>query len=260
MLGVIGKKPIHLMKTEDRERASKFTDLWVDIGATSRAEAEARVSVGDPGVIDSRTLDFPNDRIVSRSIDDRIGAFVVLEALRRYAEKPGAARVVAAATTQEEIAWHGGGAAICAHCINPKMAIVVDVTFATDHPNIEKKEIGEHKIGGGPVLTRGALISPVVLRPAARDGEEARDRARGARGGARHVDERRRDPHRARGRGDGAGLDPEPVHALAERNGVARGRRQRRDAHRRVLPGDHDGDGPDGSLDRSALCAPGRFF
>jgi len=164
VLGVVGKKPIHLMKSEDRERASKFTDLWVDIGATSRAEAEARVSVGDPGVVDSRSLDFPNDRIVSRSIDDRIGAFTVLEALRRYAEKPGKARVVAAATTQEEIAWHGGGAAICAQAIDPKIAIVVDVTFATDHPNIEKKEIGEHKMGGGPILSRGALISPVVLK------------------------------------------------------------------------------------------------
>jgi endoglucanase len=162
VLGVVGKKPIHLMKTEDREHASKFTDLWVDIGATKRDEAERRLSIGDPGVIDSRTLDFPNDRLVSRSIDDRIGAFVVLEALRRYAEKPGAARVVAAATSQEEIAWHGGGALICAHCINPQIALVVDVTFATDHPNIEKKEIGEHKMGSGPILSRGALISPVV--------------------------------------------------------------------------------------------------
>lgn len=162
VLGVVGKKPIHLMKTDDREHASKFTDLWVDIGATKREEAESRLSVGDPGVIDSRTLDFPNNRLVSRSIDDRIGAFIVLEALRRYAEKPGAARVVAAATSQEEIAWHGGGALVCAHCINPQIALVVDVTFATDHPNIEKKEIGEHRMGSGPILSRGALISPVV--------------------------------------------------------------------------------------------------
>jgi putative aminopeptidase FrvX len=162
VLGVVGKKPIHLMKTDDREHASKFSDLWVDIGAAKREEAESRLSVGDPGVIDSRTLDFPNGRLVSRSIDDRIGAFIVLEALRRYAEKPGAARVVAAATSQEEIAWHGGGALICAHCINPQIALVVDVTFATDHPNIEKKEIGEHKMGSGPILSRGALISPVV--------------------------------------------------------------------------------------------------
>src|SRR6476660_3410667 len=163
VLGVVGKKPIHLMKTADRDQASKMTDLWVDIGATNKAEAEERIGVGDPGVIDSKTIDFPNGRIASRSIDDRIGAFVVLEALRRYAEKPGAARVVAAATTQEEIAWHGGGALVCTNCVNPQMAIVIDVTFATDHPNIEKKEIGDHRIGGGPVLSRGAIISPVVF-------------------------------------------------------------------------------------------------
>ena len=171
VLGVVGKKPIHLMKTEDREHSSKFADLWVDIGAKTRAEVQERLNVGDPGVIDSRSMDFPNGRLVSRSIDDRIGAFIVLEALRRYAEKPGVARVVAAATTQEEIAWHGGGALVCAHCINPQIAIVVDVTFATDHPNIEKKEIGEHKMGGGPIISRGSLISPVVhtmLRDAAK--------------------------------------------------------------------------------------------
>ncbi|HEY5061076.1 MAG TPA: M42 family metallopeptidase [Gemmatimonadaceae bacterium] len=163
VLGVVGKKPIHLMKTADREQASKMTDLWVDIGACNRAEAEGRISVGDPGVIDSKTVDFPNNRIVSRSIDDRIGAFVALEALRRYAHNPGPARVVAAATTQEEIAWHGGGALVCTNCINPQMALVIDVTFATDHPSVEKKEIGDHRIGGGPVLSRGAVISPVVF-------------------------------------------------------------------------------------------------
>jgi endoglucanase len=164
VFGVVGKKPIHLMKHDDREKASKITDLWVDIGARDRAEAESRLSVGDAGVIDSRTLDFPNGRIVSRSVDDRIGAFVVLEALRRYAEQPGAAKVVAAATTQEEIAWHGGGARVCASCIGAQMAIVVDVTFATDHPGIEKKELGDHAVGSGPVITRGSIISPVVFR------------------------------------------------------------------------------------------------
>jgi endoglucanase len=162
VIGVVGKKPAHLLKTADREQASKFTDLWVDVGATTRAEADNRIGVGDAGVIDSRTVDFPNNRIVSRSIDDRIGAFVILEALRRYAQNPGAARVVAAATTQEEIAWHGGGALVCTNCLNPKMAICVDVTFATDHPGMEKKELGDHKIGGGPVLSRGAMLSPVV--------------------------------------------------------------------------------------------------
>ena len=148
VLGVIGRKPIHLIKVADREHAAKLTDLWIDIGASSRAEAEGRLSVGDPGVIDSKAVDFPNNRIVSRSLDDRIGAFVVLEALRRYAQRPGGARVVAAATTQEEIAFHGGGALVCTNVIRPQLAIVVDVTFATDHPSIEKKEIGDHRIGG----------------------------------------------------------------------------------------------------------------
>ena len=163
VFGVVGKKPIHLIKQEEREKASKITDLWVDIGATSKKEAEERLSISDAGVIDSHTMDFPNGRLVSRSIDDRIGAFVVLEALRRYAENPGVAHVVAVATTQEEIAWGGGGALICASCVNPQMAIVVDVTFATDHPQMEKKEIGEAKLGGGPVLSRGSIISPVVF-------------------------------------------------------------------------------------------------
>ena len=164
VFGVVGKKPIHVMKEDERDKVSKITDMWVDIGATSKKEAEERLSIGDAGVIDSKTMEFPNGRIVSRSIDDRIGAFVVLEALRRYSENPGSAHVVAVATTQEEIAWaSGGGALICASCVNPQMAIVVDVTFATDHPQMEKKEIGEAKMGGGPVLTRGSIISPVVL-------------------------------------------------------------------------------------------------
>jgi putative aminopeptidase FrvX len=171
VLGVVGKKPIHLIKVEDRKKASLMTDLWVDIGATSRDDAETLVSVGDAGVIDSRTIDFPNGLIASRSIDDRIGAFIVLEALRRYAAKPGTARVVAVATTQEEIAHQGGGARVSATRIGPQMALVVDVTHATDYPTAEKKEHGDHKIGGGPVLTRGSVISPVVfalLRDAAK--------------------------------------------------------------------------------------------
>ena len=171
VIGVVGRKPIHLSKESDKEAQLKFSDLWVDIGARNRAEAEARLSLGDPGVIDSRAHDFPNERIVSRSIDDRIGAFAVLEALRRYAAKPGTARVVAAATTQEEIAWTGGGALVAANRVRPRMAIVVDVTHASDHPNMEKKELGDQKLGGGPVLGRGALLSPVVfelLRAAAR--------------------------------------------------------------------------------------------
>ena len=161
--GVVGKKPIHLLKPEEREKAVKVTDLWVDVGTTSREQTHGLLDVGDPGVIDARAFDMPNGRLVSRAIDDRIGAFVVLEALRRYASSPGDARVAAVATTQEEIGFHGGGALIAASKVNPAMAIAVDVTHASDHPTAEKKELGEHSLGGGPVLSRGSVISPVVL-------------------------------------------------------------------------------------------------
>ncbi|MCU0636431.1 MAG: M42 family metallopeptidase [Gemmatimonadaceae bacterium] len=163
VFGVVGKKPIHLMKPEDREKASKLTDLWVDFGTTSREETRALLEVGDAGVIDQAFLQLPNGRIVSRAIDDRIGAFIVLEALRRYAESPGAATVIAVATTQEEIGYSGGGARVAAQALDAQMAIAVDVTFATDHPNADKKEVGEHMLGGGPVLSRGSVISPVVF-------------------------------------------------------------------------------------------------
>ena len=172
VFGVVGKLPIHLIRPDEREKAVKMRELWVDIGAKDKAEAESRISVGDSGVIDARAIELPNRRLISRSIDNRIGAFTVLEALRRYAEKPGAARVAAVATAQEEIAYHGGGALIGASSIAPKMAIVVDVTFATDHPNVEKKEHGDAKIGGGPVITRGAVISPVVARLLRKTAEE----------------------------------------------------------------------------------------
>lgn len=164
VFGVVGRKAIHLLKPDERDKAAKLTDLWVDIGAASKAEAMQRLAVGDPGVIDAKAMEFPNQRLVSRSIDDRIGAFIVLEALRRYGAKPGAARVTAVATTQEEIAWFGGGAAVSAAASGAAMAIVVDVTHATDTPGIEKKEIGDNPIGGGPVLSRGSIVSPVVLR------------------------------------------------------------------------------------------------
>jgi endoglucanase len=164
VVGVVGRKPIHLIKKEDRDKAVRLDDLWVDIGATSRADAEARLGVGDAGVIDSRVVELPNNRLASRSVDDRIGAFVVLEAARRYASSPGAAAVAAVATTQEEIGYHGGGALIAAGRLAPIMAVAVDVTHATDHPTAEKKDTGDHRIGGGPVLTRGSVISPVAFR------------------------------------------------------------------------------------------------
>ncbi len=162
--GVVGKQAIHLMKREDLDKVSKISDLWIDIGAATRADALERVRVGDAGVIDARVLEFPNGRVVSRSIDNRIGAFVVAQALRLVAaDRPRHAGVYAVATTREEIAWSGGGARTSAVGIDPHVALVVDVTHATDYPGADKKCAGDHQIGGGPVLARGSAVSPMVF-------------------------------------------------------------------------------------------------
>ena len=164
VFGVIGKKAIHLMKSEDRDKVSKITDLWIDIGAKNKDEALQRVRVGDPGVLAAHPKEMPNGRIISRSIDNRIGAFVVHEALRRLSQTPGfSAQVTAVATSQEEIAYTGGGARTSAVKLQPDAAIVVDVTHATDHPGADKKEVGDFKLGGGPVLTRGSVVNRVIF-------------------------------------------------------------------------------------------------
>jgi endoglucanase len=165
VLGVVGKKAIHLMEREEREKVSKVEDLWIDIGAVSRAEAEARIRIGDPGVLSAGVLEFPNGRLVSRCIDNRIGAFVVLEALRLLsadAKRTGAA-VTAVATTREEIAATGGGARSSAAALEPDVAIVIDVTHATDYPGIDKRKHGDYRLGGGPILSRGASVSELVF-------------------------------------------------------------------------------------------------
>lgn len=160
VVGVIGKKPIHQMKPDEREKASKIEDLWIDIGAANRADAEALVRVGATGVLDAPIYDLPGDKIVSRGIDDRIGAFTVLEALRLLAHDRPRAMVAAVATAQEEITF--AGACTAAFSFEPQVAIAVDVTFATDHPNADKKQYGNVRLGGGPVLSRGSANSPLV--------------------------------------------------------------------------------------------------
>jgi len=172
--GVIGKKAVHQLKKEDLDRVSKVIDLWIDIGAANKDEATKRVLVGDAGVLDCRVEEYPNGRIVSRSIDNRIGSYVVAEALRRLAaDRPDHAAVFAVASTREEIAWTGSGARTSATGIEPDVALVVDVTHATDYPGAEKKHAGDHKLGGGVVLSRGSSVSPVVFDLLVKTAEEA---------------------------------------------------------------------------------------
>ncbi len=155
----IGKKPIHLMKDEDRKRVAELKDLHLDIGAKDGEDARSRVRIGDVGVIAGEPVELPNNRVMSRSMDNRIGCYVALEAARLVAEAGGAPGDVAAvAAVQEEITF--AGSKTTAFSLKPDLAIAVDVTFATDQPGIELGELTKHPLGSGPSIMRGSTIHP----------------------------------------------------------------------------------------------------
>ena len=160
VVGVIGKKAIHVMEPEERKKVSEIKSLWIDVGAKDADEAKGMVRIGDVGVVDQDLLELPNGRIASRSLDNRMGAFVVLEALRLLSEEGIGAEVVAVASVQEEIGLYGARGA--AFGLDPDAAIAVDVTHATDTPGVSKNENGDHALGSGPVIKRATNLSPVV--------------------------------------------------------------------------------------------------
>ena len=170
--GVVGKKPIHLLKDEERTKAPELKHLHIDIGAKDGDDARARVRIGDVAVIAGEPVEYPNGRVVSRSMDNRLGCFVAFEVARLVAEAGGAPGDVAAlAVTQEEITF--AGARTSAYTLRPDVAIVVDVTFATDPPGSDEKELGSHKFGSGPVVGRGSTLDPQVFELLHAAGEEA---------------------------------------------------------------------------------------
>ncbi len=159
--GVIGKKPIHLIKPDERKTAPEIKDLHIDIGAADEAGAKAAVRIGDVAVISGEPLELPNGRVASRSMDNRLGCYVAFEAARLVKEAGGAAGdVVAVAAVQEETGF--GGSSTLAYGVKPDLAIVVDVTHATDAPGIDVNEIGAHPFGSGPVIERGTNLNPVI--------------------------------------------------------------------------------------------------
>jgi putative aminopeptidase FrvX len=164
VLGLIGRKPIHFMTDEDRKVLPKFENLWIDIGVKDKEEALKLVSIGDPAVLDYDTRELRNGLIVGRGIDDRIGAFVALEALRLLKESGTKLGVYAVATVQEEIGSRG--AQTSAFGIDPQVAIAIDVGFATDTPGMDdaKKRWGEASMAGGPIITRGPNINAPLFR------------------------------------------------------------------------------------------------
>lgn len=186
--GVAGRKPIHLLEPEQRKKVVKLKEMHIDIGAEDRDDAEKLVSVGDPVVIECEPMPVAGTRLVSRSMDNRLGSFVALEALRRCHENAKLkAGFAAVAAVQEEIGLFGSRTA--AFTVRPDLAVAVDVTHATDAPGVDEKEVGSHPFGSGPVIGRGSTLSPKVYELLRKTAEaEEIPYSIGASGNATHTD------------------------------------------------------------------------
>ncbi len=160
--GIIGKKPIHLMTDEDRKKVPKMKDLWLDIGVADKAEAEGLLRIGDAVTVQLGLVELRNGRAVSPAMDDKAGAWVVIEALRRADAAKLNCGLYAVSTVQEEVGLRG--AKTSSFGIDPHVGVAVDVTHATDCPTIEKKEEGDIKLGKGPVIYRGPNMNPKVVQ------------------------------------------------------------------------------------------------
>ncbi len=169
--GAIGKKPIHLLRDEERKKVAEVRDLHIDIGASGREQALEIVRIGDVAVLDADPIELPGGRLLSRALDNRLGSFVALEAARIVAAAGGVAgwEMVAVAAAQEETTF--GGSRTSSFSLAPDAAIVVDVTHATDAPGIDVKEAGRHELGSGPVITRGSTLHPKLFELLCEAGE-----------------------------------------------------------------------------------------
>ncbi|MCU0792114.1 MAG: M42 family metallopeptidase [Opitutaceae bacterium] len=162
VLGVTGKRAIHLMDDADRKKVPEIHEMWIDIGAKSKKEALARVRIGDVATYQPGFELLHGTIGVARAFDDKVGAYVVGEVLRRLSaqKKKLRAHVVAVATTQEEIGTRG--ATTAAYAVDPQLAVAVDVGHATDHPDCDQRKYGETTLGGGPIICRGPNINPFI--------------------------------------------------------------------------------------------------
>jgi putative aminopeptidase FrvX len=160
--GVIGVKPIHLQEEEEQGKAPSLKQLWIDIGASSKKEAE---EIAPPGTVATRAARLQPLRgrlVTARGLDDKAGLYAVLETLRQVSaqrEQLQAALYVVSAV-QEEIGFRG--VRTSAYEVQPELAIVVDVMPTADHPQTSKQEVGDIRLGAGPALTIGAHVNPCV--------------------------------------------------------------------------------------------------
>ncbi len=235
IVGVIGKKPIHLLRDEERKQVADVRELHIDIGARDGEQAAQMTQVGDVAVIDGEPIELPNGRVVSRALDNRLGAYIALEVARAVSETGGGDCAVAAvAAAQEEITL--AGARTSAYALEPTVAVVVDVTHATDAPGIDVKEAGRHALGSGAVIARGSTLHPRVSELLI---ETARAESIPPHGGGQRPPDwhaRRRCPHRPCRSAHRTGVDTPALHALAGGDGRPRGRAGLCAPDRRLCP------------------------
>jgi endoglucanase len=159
--GVIARRATHLLTPEERTKVPQFTDVWVDIGARDRAEAEKVVRYGDTVTFALGMRDLRNGLAAAPGMDDKVGVWTVFETLRLLHGRPLQCAVYCVSTVQEEIGLRG--AITSSYGINPTVGVAVDVTHATDTPGNDNKQLGDIKLGSGPVLYRGPNINPRVF-------------------------------------------------------------------------------------------------
>jgi putative aminopeptidase FrvX len=161
LVGAVGRTRLTPEQIRDRPRL-ELADLHIDIGASSREEAEGLIRVGDAGVWNGVPVELPNGRLLSRALDNRLGAYIALEAARRVADdRQAKIDVVAVAAVQEEIGLYGARAA--AFGLDPQVALVIDVTPATDVPGGDARRAGRIELGSGAMIARGPTLNKRVV-------------------------------------------------------------------------------------------------
>jgi putative aminopeptidase FrvX len=161
LLGIMGRKPIHLIEDDERKNVTKIEKLFIDLGLPAE-EVKKRVRIGDPITFDVGLETFGDGMAVSRAFDDKMGAWIaarVLEEVKAAGGAPG--DIIAAATVQEEIGMRGG--VTSAYGVNPVVGIAVEVGHATDYPDIDKRKHGEADCGKGPIIARGPNINTALF-------------------------------------------------------------------------------------------------
>ncbi|VVB72296.1 Tetrahedral aminopeptidase [uncultured archaeon] len=164
IVGVIGSKPPHVMKEEERKKIVEARDMFIDIGCSSEKEVtDLGIQPGTPISIDRTFAALQGDKVTGKAFDNRAGLIIMIEALKRTKSRSA---IYAVATVQEEVGLKG--AKVAAFSLEPDVAIAADVTIPGDHPGIEKKD-APIAMGKGPVVVmadasgRGIIATPSII-------------------------------------------------------------------------------------------------